>query len=115
MFQTKKTLQSSGYFSIAIFDSSQLFKKIKHHRKFQSLLGTLLTSRCFVKPNIHANIDELELREEQVPTKYANQPIPSAHTMPNFETLPCGYNQSLLNFQESASTKVDFRGDRVDA
>ena len=113
LLRTKHTL-SEYAFGIAIFDNSQMFTKLKYQRNGQSSSSTIVTSRCFVKPWIPLDLDELIFHATAIEMTYIQQAIPSPPKLPSFETAnhlsPLTYMTPEINNTEA----VDVTGNRVD-
>ena len=95
MIRTKETLKASGDFGVAIFDNSQLIEQLKFQRNAKSSSVTLTTSRCFLKPMLPTNMDDINFGDEKVPITYHNQIIPSPYNFPAFEL--CSRLESTSN------------------
>jgi hypothetical protein len=87
MIKTMETLKMSGNFGVAIFDNSQITRSLKYQRNKQSSTVTLVTSRCFVKPSIPDDINEIIFPDSKVFIQYVLQPIPSAFGMAEYENI----------------------------
>jgi len=112
LLRTKNTL-SEYAIGIAIFDNSQMFTKLKYQRNGQSSLSTVVTSRCFVKPWIPLDIDDLIFHTASVNMTYIEQAIPSPPKLPSFESANRLSPLTYMNPQSNNTEAVDATGDRV--
>ena len=101
-------------FGISIFDNSQMFTKKKFQRNGISSSSTIVTSRCFIKPTIPSDIDDIDFGDTKAPLTYLDQPIPSPPRMKAFETLDPFDARSYLSTTPTASD-LDCSGNRVNA
>jgi hypothetical protein len=109
-----ETLRTSGTFAISVFDNAQDFIMLKFQRDGQSSSAVIVTSRCFLKPNIPVAYDSLRPMHSKVEITYWNQSIPSTYGMPFYETFD-PKDTSSYNHQESTDINdIDVTGRRVE-
>ena len=117
MIRTKENLKASGDFGIAIFDNSQLIEQLKFQRNAKSsLVVTLTTSRCFLKPMLPTNMGDINFGDEKVPIIYlTNQTIPSPYNFPAFEMENTISKTSFFPTYLAVTDSIDLSGERVEA
>ena len=115
MIRTKETLKASGDFGVAIFDNSQLIELLKFQRNAKSSSVTLTTSRCFLKPMLPTNMDDINFGDEKVPITYHNQIIPSPYNFPAFELDNRITKESFNPNRLEVTGSTDLSGARVEA
>ena len=101
-------------FDISIFDNSQMFTKKKFQRNGITSSSTVMMSRCFIKPTIPVDIDDIDFGDAKAPLTYLAQAIPSPPHMKAFETMDPFDARSYLPTTTTA-LDLDNSGNRVNA